>query len=485
MFSREENVPVQPVAAQPKPPGRSPPAPIAQPNTPHPTSSTKEKEIKLQRQLEAFEASLRKVNKNATTRTPLLPRHLLSASTAKAATTTEHEQRGTANQANTKASVQPAASVVVRNVGQAKAVLASGVVSSNTRATAQVTETKDRDGTISHVRTVLNAAEIDDLKHYHDSSLAENSKKAYQSDHDGFVAFLQERFPRMPAENIHTQCTLEHVLAYLNHLCNEGKKMSTINRHYATIRKHILPALFSKNLVPGSREEETMREVERIVRGMRRTVGAENRIRGKKPLLIEHIRKMVDRAAEATDDDGAAMPNKRCRDVSLLLFMFFSAMRRSEIAALLWSDLTFDRRGVVVLTRKSKTDQECKSQPIALSRLENEYCPVVALEKWKAKSAGDDDSPVFRWISKKDEIQWRVLIDQRIVALIKDYCEQIGLDPTGFAAHSTRSGYVTSSSERGVPISEMMKRTRHKAVSSLQVYMKSDDLFQGAGDRRL
>ncbi len=35
---------------------------------------------------------------------------------------------------------------------------------------------------------------------------------------------------------------------------------------------------------------------------------------------------------------------------------------------------------------------------------------------------------MFRWISKKDEVQWRVLIDQRIVAVIKDYCEQIGLD---------------------------------------------------------
>ena len=79
---------------------------------------------------------------------------------------------------------------------------------------------------------------------------------------------------------------------------------------------------------------------------------------------------------------------------------------------------------------------------------------------------------MFRWISKKDEVQWRVLIDQRIVALIKDYCEQIGLNPASFGAHSTRSGYVTSSSERGVPISEIMKRTRHKALSSLQVYTK-------------
>ena len=223
------------------------------------------------------------------------------------------------------------------------------------------------------MRTVLNAAEIADLKQYHDNSLAENSKRAYQSDYDSFVEFLRDRFPRLSIEQLHTQCTVEHVLAYLNHLCNDGKKISTINRRYATIRKHILPALFSRAMAPGSREEEMMREVERIVRGMRRTVGAENRIRGKKPLLIEHIREMVDRATEATDADGSAMPNKRCRDVALLLFMFVSAMRRSEVAALLWSDLTFDKRGVVVLIRKSKTDQESKSQPIALPRLENEF----------------------------------------------------------------------------------------------------------------
>ena len=94
------------------------------------------------------------------------------------------------------------------------------------------------------------------------------------------------------------QCTLEHVLAYLNDLCNEGKKISTINRRLSTIKKHILPTLFSRALVPGSRDEIMMREVEKIVRGIRRTVGAEQRIRGKRPLLIEDIRKMVDVAAE-------------------------------------------------------------------------------------------------------------------------------------------------------------------------------------------
>ena len=333
--------------------------------------------------------------------------------------------------------------------------------------------------------TVLRPDEVADLKRYHESSLAASTRRAYRSDYDGFVSFLRERFPRLSIVRLQQECTLEHVLAYLNQLCNEHKTISTINRRLSTIKKYVLPTLFAKALVPGSRDEQMMREVDAIVRGIRRTVGAEQQVRGKSPLLIEDVREMVDAAAQLTDDDGDPMPNKRCRDVALLLFMFHSAMRRNEVAHLLWSDLTFDRRGVVVVIRQSKTDQEAKSQTIALPRLEHEHCPVAAMEKWKAACRGEGVSPVFRWISKKDVIEWRVLIDQRIVAIVKHYCAEIGHDPACFAAHSTRSGYVTSSSERGVPVSELMKRTRHKAVSSLQVYMKSDDLFSNAGDAKL
>ena len=333
--------------------------------------------------------------------------------------------------------------------------------------------------------TVLRPDEVADLRRYHDSSLAASTRRAYRSDYDGFVGFLRERFPRLSIERLQHECTLEHVLAYLNQLCNDNKTISTINRRLSTLKKHILPTLFARALVPGSRDEQMMREVDAIVRGMRRTVGAEQRVRGKQPLLIEDVREMVDAAAQLTNDDGNPMPNKRCRDAALLLFMFHSAMRRNEVAHLLWSDLAFDRRGVVVVIRQSKTDQEAKSQTIALPRLDHQHCPVAALEKWKAACRGEGNSPVFRWISKNDVIEWRVLIDQRIVAIVKHHCAEIGYDPSCFAAHSMRSGYVTSSSERGVPVSELMKRTRHKAVSSLQVYMKSDDLFSNSGDHKL
>jgi integrase len=213
-----------------------------------------------------------------------------------------------------------------------------------------------------------------------------------------------------------------------------AKKISTINRRLSTIKKHILPWLFAKNPAPGSREEQMGREMDAIVRGIRRTVGAEQRVRGKKPLLIENIRAMCEVAAQATDDDGNPMINKRCRDVCLLLFLLHSAMRRNEVVRLLWSDLTIDRRGVVVQIRTSKSDRESRGQTIAFPRLDGPHCPVAALEAWRDRSggAGAGESPVLRWISKKDEIQWRELIDQRIVAIIKYYAARVGLDAKCF-----------------------------------------------------
>ena len=68
-----------------------------------------------------------------------------------------------------------------------------------------------------------------------------------------------------------------------------------------------------------------------------------------------------------------ASPSDHIVELSLLLFMFHSAMRRNEVAHLLWSDLTFHKRGVVVVSRRSKTDQESKSQTIALPRLDHAY----------------------------------------------------------------------------------------------------------------
>jgi hypothetical protein len=77
-----------------------------------------------------------------------------------------------------------------------------------------VEERKQND--ISTITTVLHADEIADLQRFHDNSLAASTRRPYQSDYESFVDFLRQRFPRLSIESMQTQCTLEHVLAYLN-----------------------------------------------------------------------------------------------------------------------------------------------------------------------------------------------------------------------------------------------------------------------------
>ena len=108
--------------------------------------------------------------------------------------------------------------------------------------------------------TVLREEEIAELKRFHDNSLAATSRKAYTSDYRSFIKFLTNRFPDVEECHLQQQCTQEHVLAYLNHLCKEGKKISTVNRRLSTIKKHILPALFTRAIVSGSREEQIAQE---------------------------------------------------------------------------------------------------------------------------------------------------------------------------------------------------------------------------------
>lgn len=77
-------------------------------------------------------------------------------------------------------------------------------------------EEKEKGSGISLLATELYTDEIADLKRYQDNSLAASTRRAYCSDYESFIGFLGSRFPHIEADEIQTQCTLEHVLAYLN-----------------------------------------------------------------------------------------------------------------------------------------------------------------------------------------------------------------------------------------------------------------------------
>jgi hypothetical protein len=53
-----------------------------------------------------------------------------------------------------------------------------------------------------------------------------------------------------------------------------------------------------------------------------------------------------------------------------------------------------------------------------------------------------------------------------------------GLDPALFAAHSLRSGFLTSGAEAGASVFKLMEVSRHKSVDTLRGYVRRADLFK-------
>lgn len=166
---------------------------------------------------------------------------------------------------------------------------------------------------------------------------------------------------------------------------------------------------------------------------------------------------------------------KAIRDRALLLLGFAGAFRRSELVALDIDDLHETDAGLRVNIRRSKTDQEAEGATIAILK-GSLACPVVAVKNW-LEAAKITSGPVFRRVRKGGAIGDR-LTDQSVADIVKAQAERVGLDPTLFAGHSLRAGFLTSAAAKGASIFKMMDVSRHKSVDTLRGYVREAELFQ-------
>ena len=109
-------------------------------------------------------------------------------------------------------------------------------------------------------------------------------------------------------------------------------------------------------------------------------------------------------------------------------------------------------------------------------------CPVAALKAWLA-AGSITAGPIFRSVKKGGAVAGR-LPAQSVADIVKTYAERVGLDPALFAAHSMRSGFLTSAAKRGASIFKMMDQSRHRSVETLRGYIRDAEIFKehaGAG----
>ena len=207
--------------------------------------------------------------------------------------------------------------------------------------------------------------------------------------------------------------------------------------------------------------------VKQFLTGLRREVGVAP-LR-KRPILVADLRNIL-----------GALPNSLLgvRDRALLLLGFTGGFRRSELVALNVEDLEETSAGLIVMIRRSKTDQEGQGRKVGdSSGGDQNTCPILALEQWQT-AAAIKSGPLFRVMNRHGQALDRRLSAEAVGIVVKRYVEKLGYDPARFAGHSLRAGLATSAAAAGKSERAIMNQTGHRNVATVRRYIRDGNLFR-------
>jgi site-specific recombinase XerD len=195
--------------------------------------------------------------------------------------------------------------------------------------------------------------------------------------------------------------------------------------------------------------------------------------RGKKPLLINSLKKIIN-----VIDQQKKEEIKKIRDRSIILIGFSGGFRRNEIVSLNYEDLDFVQEGLKISLRRSKTDQFGEGSIKGLPYFDNlQYCPVVSIRNW-IEISQISSGPLFRRFTKGSKLSNNRLTDQTVALLIKEYLKLAGIESKNYSGHSLRSGFATSAAESGAEERSIMAMTGHKSTEMVRRYIKEANLFK-------
>ncbi|WP_377811144.1 tyrosine-type recombinase/integrase (plasmid) [Azospirillum sp. A29] len=182
---------------------------------------------------------------------------------------------------------------------------------------------------------------------------------------------------------------------------------------------------------------------------------------------------------DALPDDARGL-----RDRAILAVAFASGgRRRSELVALRLADVTAAGRDFTLRIRRSKTDQQGAGTDVPVKR-----AAADALRRWLRLLAdqGITDGPLFRELSRRGRVVRRrgaeggaKPLDGRVVAeVVKRAARAAGLDPAAYAAHSLRSGFLTTGGRDGIPLDLLMQLSGHKSHRIAARYFQAGAVHQ-------
>lgn len=347
------------------------------------------------------------------------------------------------------------------------------------------------------------------------------TKLAYRRDWTAFERWCANHgLPALPADP-------KAVAVYLAREARSGKSLSTVQRRLAAIRfKHRA----NGHPVPASQV------LHDVVRGIVREKGRAGK--PKTPLLNADLEAVItaiparmsrEEAEQRLESIFAGEPlppdagrSRRglldTRDRALLLLLFGGALRRSDVEAIRLGNVSIHEVSIerertvdgkrtvetVFLPAIDATIHESKGNQVGLRETiaivgkpegDAAFCPVRAVRAWLGEAGldlvRDAEHPLFVPIDRNGRLVLRTgqrgsmrkpgilpLSGDSIARIVKRRVEAAGLDPAGFAAHSLRSGMLTSASAAGADIVDLARQARHKSLQTTMRYVRHKDTWQ-------
>ena len=300
----------------------------------------------------------------------------------------------------------------------------------------------------------LPPAKLDDaVRELLSHAKAENTREAYRKAFAGFAAWCRESgAPSLPS-------TPDTVVRYLTARMQAGKKYATIALDLSAINS---AHGFSGHPAPGNDPyvKEAMASARRVLGTAQRQVA---------PLMPKQLQRVC---------SFLPLGLLGARDRAILLLGFCGAFRRSELVALTVADLTFSADGLVVLLRRSKTDQEARGQTKGIPPSQDgKLCPVRAVKNW-LEWAKISEGPLFREVTRYGTVGSTALTDHSIAKMVKRSLVAAGIDPAPYSGHSLRAGFATAAAEEGLDGTAIQRQTGHKSLEMLNRYVRRANLFK-------
>ncbi len=180
------------------------------------------------------------------------------------------------------------------------------------------------------------------------------------------------------------------------------------------------------------------------------------------------------------------------RDRALLLVAFASGgRRRSEVASLRVAQI--EEQDPVAVDPKEPEGPKLPCAKIHLGRTKTTEAdddasvlligrPVVVLREWLER-AGIAEGAVFRAVDRWGHVERRALTPQSVNLILKRRIAQAGLDVKAFSAHGLRSGFLTETARRGIPLPEAMQQSQHRSVQQASRYYNDAERQLGRAAR--